>query len=95
MVAGCQRTVGTHGMRATHLCRCILAGNSLRDKTVSKREDSSDVKWRGTHIRAKPEIRHSSLNVLLMRVVKMSVYDLLGKGERAIESARNESSQLR
>jgi hypothetical protein len=37
------------------------------------------------HVRAELEVRDTALNLLLMRVVEMTVDDLLGEGERAVQ----------
>lgn len=39
-----------------------------------------------THIRSELEVRDTSLDVLVVRVVQVTVDDLLGKGERSVQS---------
>lgn len=42
-----------------------------------------------THVRTKLEVGSSGTDVGIVRVVEMSVEDLLGEGERTVETATN------
>ena len=37
-----------------------------------------------THVRSELEVRNTSLDILVMRVVEMTVNDLLGEGEWSV-----------
>jgi hypothetical protein len=41
-------------------------------------------KRRGAHIRSQLQVRDTTLDVLLVWVIKMTIYDLLGEGKGSV-----------
>jgi hypothetical protein len=73
---------GGHELEDSHLGGGILACDALiKELAVALGMGRGGV----AHVRAELEVRDTTLNLLLMRVVEMTVDDLLGEGERAVQ----------
>jgi hypothetical protein len=90
---GSGRQTSGHELQESHLGGGILASNTLCSRkgkcTVGSQDNRKRMLLRGrrkgTHVWAEPQVGDTTLDLSLTSVIQVTVNDLLGEGERAVE----------